>query len=646
MSPPVPHAHPGVTDVRRIVGAFGAVTVGEWVLGTAVAIAAYHRVGSLAVGLVGFRFVPAALAGLWTSRLSAARRREVVLTLTALARTLAGLAAILAFALGLPLGVVVAVVWADAAVGSAYRPAQAALLPAVVATPAQLARAATLSSNAKTVGQVLGALLAGLVLATTSVTAGVALATALYLVAALTTATVGRTVPASRHDGADAKETVGGLAALGHNVSAARVAGWASVRALLRGLWTALGVIVALQALDMGASGFGVLMFAAGVGAVGAIPLTHALVGRSALVRPFAASLALCGAVLAAIGITVNVPAALGLMVLWGGGMAVSDAGAQALLNRVIGLRELPLVVGAMESAKLVAEGLGALLAPGLVALAGVRGALVGAGGAAVVGVVLDLRGLLRVDRAAVGRVRVLELMRRVPLFAPLRLDGLEAIVARTRVEHAPAGTVVVRQDEPGDRWYLIAEGRVEVSVDGHRLRDLGPDEDFGERALLRDERRNASVTAVGDVELLSVDRAGFLAAVAGVGHDGAPAVARAPRSVLEALTRQPLLHGASSHALAALVGAATRIEVASGEQVIRKGQVDDRWLVIVDGELDVRLDGRPPRRLGPGDAVGEIAVLHEIPRTADVVARTRASLLEIPGSELRSVLQPASSAV
>lgn len=142
--------------VGRVVGAFAAVTTGEWVLGTAAAFAAYRAFGPLAVGLIGFRFVAAAVAGPFTARLSAGRQRERVLTATALSRAAAACAATLVVVLGGPFGLVVAVVWIDAAIGSAYRPAQAALLPAVVRTPVELTAAVTSTSNAKALGQVLG----------------------------------------------------------------------------------------------------------------------------------------------------------------------------------------------------------------------------------------------------------------------------------------------------------------------------------------------------------------------------------------------------------------------------------------------------------------------------------------------------------
>ncbi len=56
--------------IRVVVAGFAAMTVAEWMLGTALAVHAYSVGGALMVGLVGFRFAPAAIAGLWTTQLS------------------------------------------------------------------------------------------------------------------------------------------------------------------------------------------------------------------------------------------------------------------------------------------------------------------------------------------------------------------------------------------------------------------------------------------------------------------------------------------------------------------------------------------------------------------------------------------------
>jgi CRP-like cAMP-binding protein len=278
------------------------------------------------------------------------------------------------------------------------------------------------------------------------------------------------------------------------------------------------------------------------------------------------------------------------------------------------------------------------MLAPAAAGLVGVRGALIASGALILLALAADALGLRRIDRTAMNRVRMVELARRVPLFAPLQLEGLAAIVARTRWERVATGTDVIRQDELGDRWYVLAEGTLEVTVDGHPVRRVRPGESFGERALLRDSRRSASVSAITDVELLALDRADFLSALSGL----EPAEGVPPRSPIEALARQPLLSGASHGSLAALADAASPLALAAGETIVSKGHDDDRWFVVLDGEVIVHPDGRPPRRLLPGDSFGEIGVLHERPRTATVVAGTRAHLIQVPGRQLRGALAAA----
>jgi CRP-like cAMP-binding protein len=91
------------------------------------------------------------------------------------------------------------------------------------------------------------------------------------------------------------------------------------------------------------------------------------------------------------------------------------------------------------------------------------------------------------------------------------------------------AGDVVVREGDPGDRCYIVAEGEVELSKRTGWYTAMGPGALFGEIALLRDTPRNATATAAGPGLLLAREQEDFLAALTGHAraHEAADALVR-----------------------------------------------------------------------------------------------------------------------
>jgi CRP-like cAMP-binding protein len=80
------------------------------------------------------------------------------------------------------------------------------------------------------------------------------------------------------------------------------------------------------------------------------------------------------------------------------------------------------------------------------------------------------------------------------------------------------AGQTVFQQGDIGDRFYVVAEGQVDVLKDGARVNQLGPGDSFGEIALLRDVPRQAGAVALTDCELLELEGEDFVTAVTGHG--------------------------------------------------------------------------------------------------------------------------------
>ena len=158
----------------------------------------------------------------------------------------------------------------------------------------------------------------------------------------------------------------------------------------------------------------------------------------------------------------------------------------------------------------------GAILAPRLIHVIGVRWSLASVGALLPLITVATRIPLVRLDDTAVDRARELELLRAIPIFAPLSPPVLEGLASRLVPVHAAVGETIVRQGESGDRFYVVDSGELEVSIDGKPQGTQGPGDHFGEIALLRDVPRTATVTARTDVDLLALERDDFLAAVTG----------------------------------------------------------------------------------------------------------------------------------
>jgi putative ABC transport system ATP-binding protein len=117
--------------------------------------------------------------------------------------------------------------------------------------------------------------------------------------------------------------------------------------------------------------------------------------------------------------------------------------------------------------------------------------------------------------------VVICEFLRRLPTFATLTPAALAEVAEKMSKEQFAAGTVIVRQGDIGDKFYLIYQGSTDVIIDdgtpNRRLAaPLKEGDYFGEIALLRHEPRSATVMAREDLVVYSLGKDDFNAAVAG----------------------------------------------------------------------------------------------------------------------------------
>jgi len=152
-------------NLRRLELAYGAAITSEWAFTVALGVFAYERGGATAVGILGLvRMLPAALATPFTAALADRYERERALVAVTLLSGVALAAATALFYFGRNEAAIFAFAAAHAVVSTLCRPAVAALVPSLAATPQQLVAANGVSLTLEGFGTLAGPLIAGVLI--------------------------------------------------------------------------------------------------------------------------------------------------------------------------------------------------------------------------------------------------------------------------------------------------------------------------------------------------------------------------------------------------------------------------------------------------------------------------------------------------
>ena len=511
-------------SLRRIQLAWAGSIIGTWAYGIAVLVYAYDQGGAKAVGVVGLvRWLAAAVASPFASLLGDRYDRRLVMVCSDLARVVLIVIAAVAAYSGWPPIIVYVLASLVGIAATAFRPAEAALIPTLARTPDELTAANVTASTIESVGIFAGPAIGGLLLAATSVgTVFLVTAGALLWSAALIVGV--RPVREERVEGeGEVREAVSVLDEL--------LAGFRTIwgqrrlrllvalfgaQTFVDGMLNVLIVVVALELLDTGQAGVGFLNSALGIGGLIGALAAAALVGRRRLATNFGLGIFIWGVPIALVAVWPSQAAALVLLALVGVGNTLVDVSGMTLMQRSAPEDVLARVFGVLESVLLLTVALGALVAPLLVEWLGTRGALIVAGCLLPLLVIPVWPRLTGIDRGAAVPEEQLDLLRRNQIFAPLPPATIERIAESLEEVPIEPGRVVVRQGESGDRFYLIRDGTMQVAINGRQVQTLGPGDSFGEIALLRDVPRTASVMAESTGVLYALDRDTFITAVTG----------------------------------------------------------------------------------------------------------------------------------
>ena len=532
-------------DLRRVELAYVGFNATEYAVWLAMLVYAYRHGGATTASLVAVvQLAPAALFAPFAAVV--ADRHPPV-------RVLAGAYAAQALAMGATGVVILAggpapLAYACAAVAATLvtctRPTQAALTPALARSPEELTATNVVSGWVENTSILAATAATGVLLDLTGPGVVFAVSAGIGAAAALLVAPVRGPAGAPRGDDGTTPldEALAGFRALARHSGPRLVVGLLGVELLVWGALDILFVVLALDVLAVGAGWVGYLNAAFAAGGVVGSSAALMLVGRRRLAPPIIAAMLAWGLVFLVIAAAPSLAATMLLLAIGGAGRAVFDVGARTLLQRITPADVLGRVFGVLEGIEMAGLAAGSLLISLLVAAGGARAALVGVGLLLPAAALLFAARLAAVDAGAKVPVVEIALLRSMRLFAPLPAPAIEGVAHALQAGDAADGTVIMREGDPGDRFYAVADGEVEVSQHGRRVARIGRGDGFGEIALLEDVPRTATVTAIGAVRLYALEKEPFVTAV--TGH--APA-ARAADEIVAERRSQPGPHPADA---------------------------------------------------------------------------------------------------
>lgn len=632
-------------DIRRVLAAQASASAAQYLVTTALAIHLVEELGAGSLWMLSLRYLPAAVLGpLSAVPTDLLGPKRALLVLGTARGTLLAVAAV-GLATGLPIAVIVGLTLVEAACATSMLPACATVQVAVARSPAELAASSALTSNSKSLFEVVGGLLGGFLSALLSASAvfGVSCGVALTAVVA----GAGLRTLGARGDASVAARLRAAVSAdwgLIRNPRIAPVVALAMVRASTRAVWVGLAVLAATGFLGMGTVGVGALVTAAGVGTIMSIPAGVGLIGRSRLGALLALTIAGMGLPLVLIAAAGDATAALVLIAAWGLSGAIADMAIGALIPRIARGR-VSSVVAVNETFKNWAMTAGTLLLPLSVTALGTQSAVVLWGALPLLVVAAAWRHVGRVDGDVAAHLHLVERVRAIDLFRTLRVAELEQVAGALQRRPVRAGDVLVREGEREARsLFILDSGAAEVSVHGKRIGYVSPGESFGEIALMHPVARTATVTATADGAVLELDRDAFIRALTGhrAGEEARALNQRGdgkPVTLDDALRGMSLLAGVDAESRARLAERAPVREEDAGAVLCAEGDRDDSVYVLLAGSAVVEFGTAKVGRLRPGESFGEIAVVHNVPRTVTVRATEAVRVAELSAEELEAAL-------
>ena len=507
-----------IREARVLIGGSAASQIGDWLYNAALlgyVFGATHSAAWVGAATIS-RLLPYVLLGPLGGAIADRYPRRTVLVAGSLLRLILMLVLAAIVASDGPVALVIAVVALASAAGSAERPAALSLLPRLVGE-GRLGPANALLHTVQDLAVVIGPAIGAALLAVAAPSASFIVNGATFAVSAALFATLGR------HKAEISPAASRGLTAgLFDGIRTARgtqfVLPLFIVVAMVEftyGAQTVQLVVYADQSLGLGEGGYALLLAACGFGGlVSALFNGQLATSRRLTLVVVGAAVLACASQFVYAGSDLLTLALL-VTVVSGAALVCAEVVAETVLARVTPRDRLGRIAGLFEASSIGAMVAGAVLASILINVTSLEWSFWILGAATVLVAVACIYGLRGLDEAS--RLRTEALARRLSILEQLPITqgtpqlALEQLASTSQVCSLPAGVDVVVQGSPAHAFYAVEDGRVAVHRDGVVVARIAAGESFGERGLLDNAPRNATVTTEVDTTVLRIDGAVLL---------------------------------------------------------------------------------------------------------------------------------------
>ncbi len=511
---------PGDRRMRRVLLAYTFCDLIEFATWMAVVLVAYDRNGAVGVGIASVAMLlPAIVIVPLIAGFGDRMPRGRALSLAHASVGVTSLFMCVLLAVDAPFATIVVGGAVQTVALSLVQPMHYSALPFLSVRPGDLVAANGLSSFLDGASLFVGFVLAG-VLSEAVGPAAVLLACALLgLAAALLT--TGLAIPRAgqaaddEHGPGEIRAAVEGLVSLWGNWGPLALLALLGCTFFVDGANEPLTINFNAEVLGLGESSAGLLAGSYGIGLAIGGAAQAGLAHRSRLAPVVLAGACVLGTFWAGVVLVGSLMPAVVLCSLAGIGASLVIVSARTLLQRSTDNLILARVLAVQQGVKTSGQAIGAVAGPVAIAFLGPSRAFIPIGMIVILTALASYGFVRRLEATATHHPREVNLLAGVPFLTPLPAYELEHLAQSALWRTHPPDTRVVTQGEPGDAFYVVASGRLSVTVDG-KLREhtLGPGDSFGEIALLRRTSRTATIGVIEECELLMISAAQFLAAL------------------------------------------------------------------------------------------------------------------------------------